>query len=77
MVSLIPLYTLCLLRSRRKETESLFCDAFFFRQGMGLPISRTSRFQREKIVITNGLITFCIKEDYGKYFSMPNAGPSS
>ena len=29
MVSLIPLYTLCLLRSGRKETESLFRDAFF------------------------------------------------
>ena len=34
--SLIPRYTLCLLRSWRKETES-FCDTFFFRQGMGLP----------------------------------------
>ena len=37
MVSLILLYTLCLLRSWRKETESLFCDSFFFRQGMGIP----------------------------------------
>ena len=37
IVSLTPRYTLCLLRSWRKETESLFCDAFFFKQDMGLP----------------------------------------
>ena len=50
--SLIPRYTLSLLRSWRKETES-FCDAFFFRQGMGLPVQL---YWQEVGVLTAALI---------------------